>query len=258
MVKLLVVLKALPSASNREALSTPPKPEDGGPRPEASKPEDPTPSTSQPSQQVTEQSSRASDTNSGRVDEPTSEEVPPPQSLKVRLPLGLLKHGHQTMTSSSKDSATPSKVRKEPEAEEAETTASTRPSEAALSKAQFKLYKKDLPEVQEVRVRILRLNEGEVVTQEVLDSSTAFQLRWAADETRSPMVIGAHWINYLDNDGLIAQCKPHDFKFEGEWLPLYTRAGITMHVSGLSSLLKTQGDSPLIAVMPPEMLFQSE
>ena len=257
-VKPPVVLKALPSASNHEAPSTLPKPEDGGPGPEASKLEEPTPSTSQPSQQVPEQSSRASDTNSGRADEPTSEEVPPPQSLKVRLPLGLLKCSHETMTSSSKDGATPSKVWKEPEAEEVETTTLTRPSEATLSKAQFELYKKDIPEVQEVRARILRLDEGEEVTQEVLDSSTAFQLRQVADDTCSPTVIGTHWIDHLDNDGHIAQCKPHDFKFEGKWLPLYTRAGIMRHVSGLSSLLKTQGDSPLIAIMPPDMLFQSE
>ena len=257
-VKPLVVLKALPSASNHEAPSTPPQPEDEGPGPEALKLEEPTPSTSQPSQQVPEQSSRASETDSGRADEPTSEEVPPPQSLKVRLPLGLLKRSHKTMTSSSKDGATPSKVQKEPEAEEAETTTSTGPSEAALSKARFKLYKKDLPEVQEVRAQILRLDEGEEITQEVLDSSTAFQLRRAANETCSPTVLGAHWIDYLDNDGRIAQCKPHNFKFEGEWLPLYTRAGVTRHVSGLSSLLSTQGDSPLIAVIPPDMLFQSE
>ena len=76
-VKPPVVLKALPSASNREAPSTPPQPKDSGPKPEVSKLEEPTPSTSQPSQQVPEQSSRA------------------PRSLKVRLPLGLLKRSHK-------------------------------------------------------------------------------------------------------------------------------------------------------------------
>ena len=149
-------------------------------------------------------------------------------------------------------------MQKESEAERAETTASTRPSETALHKARFELYKKYLPEVQEVRARILGLEEGEEVTQNALDSSPAFHLRWAADETRPPTVIGMHWIDHLDTEGRIAKCKPHDFKFEDEWLPLYTRAGVTRHVSGLSSLLKTQGDSPLIAVIPPDMLFQSE
>ena len=72
------------------------------------------------------------------------------------------------------------------------------------------------------------------------------------------MIIGMHWIDHLNNEGRIAKCKPHDFKFEDEWLHLYTRAGVTRHVSGLSSLLKTQRDSPLIAVIPPDMLFQSE
>ena len=139
-------------------------------------------------------------------------------------------------------------------ADEPEATASTGPSEAALQKAWFELYEKDLPEVKEAQ--ILSLEEGEEATQEDFDSSPDFRLRRAVDETRPPTVIGKHWINHLNNEGRIARCKPHDFKFEDEWLPLYTRAGVTKQVSGLSSLLNTQGDSPLIAVIPPDMLFQ--
>ena len=78
------------------------------------------------------------------------------------------------MTSSSKDGATPSKVRKESEANNAETTAWTGPSEAALWTARFELYDKDLPEVKEVRARILSLQEGEKATQEDFDSSPGF------------------------------------------------------------------------------------
>ena len=257
-VKPSVVLKALPSASSHEVPSAPHQLEDGGPEPGVSKPEEPTPSTSQPSQQVQEQISGASDTDSSKADEPIPEEERPRRSLKVKLPLGLLKHGHQATTSSSKDGATPSKVQKEMEAKEAEASTLTGPSEAALQKAPFELYKKDLPEVQEVRAQILGLDEGEEVTQKALDSSPTFHLRRVANKTHPPMVIGVHWIDHLDNDGRIAKCKPHDFKFEGEWLPLYTRAGVTRHVSSLSSLLNTQGDSPLIAVIPPDMSFQSE
>ena len=77
-----------------------------------------------------------------------------------------------------------------------------------------------------------------------------------ANESCPPMVIGAHWKDHLENEGRIAMCTPHNFKFEDEWLPLYTRPGVTRYVSGLSSLLKTQGDSHLIAVIPPDMLFQ--
>ena len=254
-VKPPMVLKALPSTSGHEVPTAPNQPEDDGPEPEVSKPKESAPSTSQPSQQVQEQISKASDTDSGKPGEPTPEEEQPPQSLKVKLPLRLLKRGNKAMTSSSKDGATPSKVRK---GLEAEATASTGPSEATLRKARFELYKKDLPEVQEVCAWILGLDKGEKVTQEVLNSSLAFHLRRAANETCPPTVIGAHWIDHLDNEGRIAKCKPHDFKFEDEWLPLYTRAGVTKQVSGLSSLLNTQGDSPLIAVIPPDMLFQYE
>ena len=197
-----------------------------------------------------EQISEASNTDSDRNDEPPPEKEPPRRSLKVRLPIKLLKRGHQTTASSSKDGVAPSKVWKETEVEEAEVGTLTGPSEAALQKAGFELYQKDLPEVQEVRAQILELQEGEVVTQQVLDSSPAFHLRRVADETCPPTVISEHWIDHLDAGGHIAKCKPHDFKFKDEWLPLYTRAGVTRHVSGLSSLLKTQGDSPLIAVIP--------
>ena len=257
-VKPRVVLKVLPPASSHETSSAPHQPEDGGLELEVLKLEESTPGTSQPSPQVQEQISRASDIDSGKADEPIPEEEPPRRSLKVKLPLGLLKHSHKVTTSGSKDGATPSKVQKESKAEEAKTATLTGPSEAALRKARFELYKKDLPEVQEVHAQILGLNEGEKVTQNALDSSPAFHLRRVADETHRPTVIGMHWIDHLDGDGRIAKCKPHNFKFEDEWLPLYTRAGVTRHVSGLSSLLKTQGDSPLIAVIAPDMLFQSE
>ena len=257
-VKPPVVLKALPSTSSNEVPTAPNQPEDGGPKLEVSKPKESAPSTSQPCQQVQEQISEASNTDSDKADEPIPEEEQPSRSLKVKLPPKLLKRGSKATTSSSKDGATPSKVQKELEANEAEATASTRPSETALQQAQFELYEKDLPEVQEVCAQILGLDEGEKVTQEVLDSSPAFRLRWAVDETHPPTVIGAHWIDHLTNEGCIAKCKPHDFKFEGEWLPLYTRAGVTKQVSSLSSLLNTQGDSPLIAIIPPDMLFQYE
>ena len=198
-VKPLVVLKALPPASSREVPSTPHQPADGGLELEVSKLEESAPSTSQPSQQVQEQISGASDTDSGKADEPIPEEELPRRSLKVKLPPGLLKRSHKATTSGSKDGATPFKVQKELEAEGTKASTLTGSSEAALREAWFELYKKDLPEVQEVRARILGLNEGEEVTQKALDSSPAFHLRWAADESHPPMVIGAYWIDHLNN-----------------------------------------------------------
>ena len=167
--KPLVVLKALPSARSHDVSSTPPQPGGGGPEQQVLKSEEPVPSTSQSTPQVQEQISEASNTDSDGADEPPPEREPPRRSLKVRLPLKLLKRGHQTTASSSKDGVTPSKVQKETEADEAEVGTLTRPLEAALE-----LYQKDLPVVQEVRARILKLKEEEVVTQQVLDSSPTF------------------------------------------------------------------------------------
>ena len=77
-VKPPVVLKALPSASSHEVPSAPNQPEDCGPKLEVSKPKESTPSTSQPCQQVQEQISEASNTDSDKADEPTLEVEQPP------------------------------------------------------------------------------------------------------------------------------------------------------------------------------------
>ena len=155
------------------------QPEDGGPEPEKSEPEKSkleksAPSTSKTSQRVQEQVTKASNTDSDKTDELTPEKEPPPRDLKVKITRRLRKCGSKAMTSSSKDGATPSNLRKELEADNAETTASTGPSEAALQTARFELYDKDFPEVKEVRARILGLPEGEEATQEDFDSSPDF------------------------------------------------------------------------------------
>ena len=258
-----VLPKTSPFAGGCKVPSTSSQPEDGGPEPEKSEPErseleKSAPSTSKTSQQVQEQVTEASDTDSDKADELTPEKEPPPQDLKVKITRRLRKRGSKAMTGSSKDGATPFKVRKELETDDAETTASTGPSEAALQTARFEQYDKDFPEVKEVCVRILGLPEGEEATQEDFDSLPDFQLRWVVDETRPPTVIGEYWIDHLDSKGHFAKCKPNAFKYADEWLPLYTRAGVTKQISGLGPLLNTQGNSPLIAVIPPDMPFQYE
>ena len=125
-----VLLKASPSTSGSQVPSVSSQPEDSGPKPEKSELEESTPSTSKTSQWVQEQVTEAPDTDSDKTDKLTPEKEPPPQELKVKITRRLRKRGSKAMTSSSKDGATPSKVRKELEANDAETTALTGPSEA--------------------------------------------------------------------------------------------------------------------------------
>ena len=188
-VKPPVVPKVLPSTSSREVLSTSNWPEDGGPELEVLELEGSAPSTPRTSPLVWERVAETSSTDSDKAYESTPEEERP-RSLKVRIPLGPLKRGSKAVTGSSKDGATPSKVWKELEVNEAEATALTGPSEAALQKAWLDLYEKDLLEVKEVHAWILSLEEGEEASQEVLDSSPSFQLRQVADKTHPPTVIG--------------------------------------------------------------------
>ena len=76
-VKPPMVLKALPSATSREVPSTPNQPGDGGSELEVSETKESAPSTSQPCQQVQEQISKASNTDSEKADELIPEEELP-------------------------------------------------------------------------------------------------------------------------------------------------------------------------------------
>ena len=173
-VKPQVVPEAPPLADARAAVPAPMGPKGGSTGPEASKPEEQTPSTSQPSPRTPEPGSNASNTDSGTIEEIIPEEVPSSQSLKVRIPPGLLKHSHETSGSGSKSESTPSKVWKEPEAEEGKTSRPTGPSETDLSKAHFELYQKDRAKVRDIRARIFELTDRDDITQKVLDSSPIF------------------------------------------------------------------------------------
>ena len=147
--------KASPFDGGSGISSTSSQSEDGG-----QELEEDVPSTSGTSQQVLEQVTEASDTDSSKTDGLTPEKESPPQGLKVKTPLKHRKHGSKAMSGSSKDGATPSKRRKEQEADDSEATASTRPFEAALQAARFKLYDRNLPAVKEVHAKILRLPKG--------------------------------------------------------------------------------------------------
>ena len=140
-----VVPEALPLASARVAVPAPVGPKGKNTRPEASKPEEHTPSTSQPSLRAPEQGSIASDMDSGTTEEIISDEAPFSRSLKVRLPLGLLKRSHKTSGSGSKSEATPPKVQKEPEAEKGEIGGSTGPSELTSVKPVLSCTRRTVP-----------------------------------------------------------------------------------------------------------------
>ena len=161
----------------------------------------------------------------------------------------------------SKDGAPPPKrvtVKKEKEVDDYESSSSTGLSDETLRDHRFVVYGKNSTTVHEVRAKILGLKVGMRPSRQDIDSSPIFALRRAADESQPPSIIGKHWVPYLKQKGHLVDCKPKDFSYKDGWLPLYTRAGITKHLSGLGSLLNKDKTSPLIAVILPEMDFQYE
>ena len=168
-------------------------------------------------------------------------------------------HNKTDSARDSKDSAPSPKratIKKETEVDDNESSSSAGLSDETLRDHRFTVYGRDSAAVHKVRARILGLEAETRPSQQDIDSSPIFALRRAADESRPLSIIGEHWVPYLKRKGHLADCKPKDFSFKDGWLPLYTRAGLTKHLSGLESLLNKDKASPLIAVILPEMDFQ--
>ena len=149
-------------------------------------------------------------------------------------------------------------IKKETEVDDNESPPSAGLSDETLRDHRFTVYGRDSTAVHEVRARILSLETKMKPSRQDIDSPPIFALRRAADESWPPSIIGEHWVPYLEQKGHLADCKPKDFSYKDGWLPLYTRAGLTKHLSGLESLLNKDKASPLIAVILPEMDFQYE
>ena len=169
-------------------------------------------------------------------------------------------HGKSDGSKDSQDGApSPKRVTvKKKEVDDNESSSSTGLSDETLHDHRFTVYSRDSTAVHKVRARILGLKTRMRPSKQDIDSSSIFALRRAADESRSPSIIGQHWVPYLKQKGHLADCKPKDFCYKDGWLPLYTRAGITKHLSGLEPLLNKDKTSPLIPVILPEMDFQYE
>ena len=147
-------------------------------------------------------------------------------------------------------------IKKETEVDDNESSSSTGLSDETLRDHRFTVYGRDSTAVHEVRAKILGLEAETRPSQQDINSSPIFALRRAADESQPPSIIGKHWVPYPKQKGHLADCKPKDFSYKDGWLPLYTRAGVTKHLSGLESLLNKDKTIPLITVILPEMDFQ--
>ena len=206
-----------------------------------------------------------SDTESDKT-ESLDPEVDSSYSAHVLLPKS--DHTLRKWTHSKTDSARDSKdgapspkratIKKETEGDDNENSSLTGLSEETLCDHRFMAYGRDSTAVHEVRAKILSLESETRPSRQDINSSPIFTLRRVADESWPPSIIGEHWVPYLEQKGHLTDCKPKDFSYKDGWLPLYTRAGVTKHFSGLESLLNKDKTSLLVAMILHEMDFQYE
>ena len=134
----------------------------------------------------------------------------------------------------SKDGAPSPKratIKKETEVDNNESPSSAGLSDETLHDHRFMVYGRNSTAVHEVRARIFSLEAKRKPSQQDIDSSPIFALRRAADGSQPPSIIGEHWVPYLKQKGYLMDCKPKDLSYKDGWLPLYTRAGLTRHLS---------------------------
>ena len=105
-------------------------------------------------------------------------------------------------------------IKKEKEVDDNESSSSTGLSDETLRDHRFTVYSKDSTAVHEVRARILSLKAGTRPSWQDINFSPIFALRRAADELRSPSIIGKHWVPYLEQKGHLADCKSKDFSYK--------------------------------------------
>ena len=193
-----------------------------------------------------------------KVDSSYSAPVFPPKSDRALRKWTLSKTDSARDSKDGAPSPKRATIKKETDVDDNESPSSAGLSDETLRDRRFTVYDQDSTAVHEVKARILGLEAKTKPSRQDIDSSPIFALRRVADESQPPSIIGEHWVPYLEQKGHLVDCKPKDFSYKDGWLPLYTRAGLTKHLSGLESLLNKDKASPLIAVILPEMDFQYE
>ena len=110
-------------------------------------------------------------------------------------------------------------IKKEAEVDDNESSSSAGLSDETLRDHRFMVYGRDSAAVDEVRARILGWEAETRPSRQDINSSPIFALRRAADESRSPSIIGEHWVPYLKQKGHLMDCKPKDFSYKDGGCP---------------------------------------
>ena len=106
--------------------------------------------------------------------------------------------------------------------------------------------------VHRVRCSLLGLQAGTTPSKEDINTSEQFVPRAAAWESEPPEVITDHWLPILQEEGLLAECPPDQFKAETDWVPLYTKDSLEKHLPAALSTFMNAGLPSLMAIVPPD------
>ena len=141
---------------------------------------------------VKEEEEIESDADAGPSYQPTSEDQPVepvPQSDRV-----LRRSAHRSAHEPRGDTPPAKRTAVDSDLNWSRGSSPSSLPDGVLCEHRFKVYEKDNENVHKVRAKILSLSEESRPSREAIDSSPIFALRWMADETKVPDIIGEHWI----------------------------------------------------------------
>ena len=117
----------------------------------------------------------------------------------------------------------------------------------------YETFTMDHTWAQRVRGSLLGLKAGVTPSQKDIDTLECFIPRTVALESELPDVVTEHWLPILRADGLLAECHPDKFIPVGDWVPLYTPAGLRRHLPAVLSAFPNTELPSLTAVVPPDL-----
>ena len=130
-----------------------------------------------------------------------------------------------------------------------------------LRAAQERIFAKDTHTVRLIRGCLLGLPDGAMPSRKDVDKDPHYRIR-SAEKAKleksapEPEVVAPYWMDYLEENGMLANCPPEEFTNENEteeFHPIYTPESLREHLPSALSAFGKEVPPSLIAVVPADV-----
>ena len=130
-----------------------------------------------------------------------------------------------------------------------------------LRAARERVFAKDTHTVQRIRGHLLGLPDGATPSRKDIDKDPRYRIQ-SAEKAKlekfasEPEVMAPYWMDYLEENRMLANCSPEEFVNENEtedFHPIYTPESLREHLPSVLSAFGKEAPPSLIAVVPAKV-----